>query len=236
MSSLRFSFSFVLTLALCCFLSAATASNSDLVTARDRGDSAALDTMIQQLAASASASKSPDVQYRSALAYSYGAEVAMEKKDKAKSEQLAEAGLDVAKRAVAANDKNAEYHRILGALCGQVIPANPFMGTLKYGPCARDEINKAIQLDAKNALAYVSRGVGNYYLPASMGGGPDIAIKDFDTAIALDPKSSEAYLWKGITLRKEKKNAQAHTALQQAVNLSPNRVWAKEQLQKTSAQ
>ncbi len=236
MSSLRFSFSFVLTLSLCCFLSGATASNSDLVAARDRGDSGALDTLIQQSLASASASKSPDAQYRLALAYSYGAEVAMEKKDKAKSEQLAEAGLDVAKKAVAANDKNAEYHRILGALCGQVIPANPLMGTLKYGPCARDEIDRAIQLDGKNALAYISRGVGNSYLPASMGGGPEIAIKDFDQAIALDPKSSEAYLWKGITLRKEKKNAEAHIALQQAVNLSPNRVWAKEQLQKTPAQ
>ncbi len=234
--SSRFSFSCVLTWALCCFLSGATVSSIDLIAARDRGDSGALDMMIQQSAASASGSKSADAEYRLALAYSYGAEVAMEKRDKARSEQLAESGLDAAKKAVAANENNAEYHRILGALCGQVIPANPFMGTLKYGPCARDEINRAIELDGKNALAYVSRGVGNYYLPASMGGGPEVAIRDFDKAIALDPKSSEAYLWKGITLRKEKKNAEAHIALQQAVNLSPNRIWAKEQLQKTPAQ
>ncbi len=211
-------------------------STSDLISARDRGDSGALDAMIQQAAGAATGGNSGDPQYRLALAYSYGAEVAFEKKDKAKSEQLAEAGLAAAKKAVAANEKSAEYHRILGALCGQVIPANPLMGTLKYGPCARDEINKAIQLDPNNALAYVSRGVGNSYLPPSMGGGPDIAVKDFDKAIALDPKSSEAYLWKGITLRKEKKNAEAHAALQQAVTLSPNRVWAKEQLQKTPAQ
>ena len=218
------------------FLLQAAVPNADLIAARDRGDIAALDSLIQQSVATADGSKSPDAEYRVALAYSYGAEVAMEKRDKAKSEQLAEAGLKAAKKAVAGNEKSAEYHRILGALCGQVIPANPFMGALKYGSCARDEINRAIALDSKSALAYVSRGIGNSYLPASMGGGPDLAIKDFDTAIALDPKSSEAYLWKGITLRKQKREREAHESLQQAVNLSPNRVWAKEQLQKTPAQ
>ena len=110
------------------------------------------------------------------------------------------------------------------------------MGTLQYGPCARDEITRALQLDAANPLAYVSRGVGNYYLPASMGGGPDMAIKDFDKAISLDPKLSDAFLWKGITLRKEHRNQDARAALQQAVKLSPNRLWAKEQLEKTPAQ
>jgi tetratricopeptide (TPR) repeat protein len=221
---------------LCALVIGATTQNTDLLGARDRGDRSALDRLIQQAKQTADTNaNSAEAQYRLALAYSYGAEVAMEQHDKKQAESLAEAGLAPAQKAVSGNGSNAEYHRLLGALCGQVIPANPLMGTLKYGQCARDEINKAIQLNGSLALAYVSRGVGNYYLPASMGGGPDVAVKDFDKAISIDPKLADSYLWKGITLRKENRNAEARKALEQAVQLAPNRVWAKEQLGKTPA-
>lgn len=208
-------------------------SATDLVSARDRGDNAALDALIKQT--EQSSDKGPTGQYRIALAYSYAAEVAMEQHDKRKSQTLAESGLGPAKKAAEGAPNDAEYHRLVGALCGQVIPANPLMGTLKYGQCARDEITKAIELNPKLALAYVTRGVGNYYLPSSMGGGLEIALKDFDKAISLDSKLADAYLWKGITLRKANQNGEARKALEEAVRLAPNRAWAKEQLQKTPA-
>ncbi len=222
----------------CCYIASAIPGNAqtaaDLESARDRGDLAAIDRFIGQ--AGGAAANSPDAQYKLALAYSYGAEVAMEQRDKKKSEALAEKGLESAQKAVAANGGNAEFHRLEGALCGQVIPANPLMGALKYGQCARDEINKAIQLNPNLALAYVTRGVGNSYLPASMGGGADVATKDFDKAISLDPKLADAYLWKGITLRKANRIGEARQALEQAAKLAPNRVWIKEQLQKLPPQ
>jgi tetratricopeptide (TPR) repeat protein len=214
-----------------CFSSADTPKGDPLVSARDHQDLAAIERVISQ-----SQPSSPDARYKLALAYSYGAEVAIEKRDKKKAESLAESGLEIAKKIVSEKNDNPEYHRLLGALCGQVIPANPLMGTLKYGQCARDEINKAIQLDDKFALAYVSRGVGNSYLPGSMGGGAEVALKDFDKAIALKPDLAEAYLWKGVTLRKANRNAEARQALEHALKLSPDRVWAKEQLDKTPAQ
>jgi tetratricopeptide (TPR) repeat protein len=110
------------------------------------------------------------------------------------------------------------------------------LGALKYGQCARDEINKALELDHASALAYVSRGVGNYYLPEAMGGGVDLALKDIDRAIAINPKLSEAYLWKGIVLRKAGRNAEARQALEHALQLDPDRLWAKEQLAKLPAE
>ncbi len=174
--------------------------------------------------------------YTAALGNSYAAEVALETRDKKKSESYAVAGLEMAKKAVATNESNAEYHRLLGALCGQVIPANPLMGALKYGSCARDEINKAISLDGKLALAYVSRGIGNFYLPAQMGGGTDLALKDIDKAIALDPKLADGYLWKGVILHKANRNGEARQAFTTALKLDPDRVWAKQQLDKTPAQ
>lgn len=211
---------------------AATADMSELNAARDKQDLAALDRIISQQVAQANTGAA-EAEYKLALAYSYAAETAMELHDKKKSESYAEAGMEPAKKAVAADGGNAEYHRVLGELCGQVIPANPLVGALKYGQCARDEINKAIELDGKLALAYVSRGVGNYYLPQAMGGGLDLAMKDIDKAIELNPNLPDAYLWKGIILRKANKDAEARQALQHALQLDPNRAWAKEQLAKT---
>ncbi len=210
--------------------------NPELKAARDRQDLPALDRFIAQYQNEAKEHpQSAQAEYELALAQSYGAEVAMEARDKRRSEAYAEAGMEPVTKALELNGNSAEYHRLHGALCGQVIPANPLMGALKYGQCAKDEIDKAIALDSKLALAYVSRGVGNYYLPQSMGGGVDAALKDFDTALALNPKLDEAYLWKGMTLRKANRDADARQALEEAVKLNPNRAWAKEQLQKTPA-
>jgi tetratricopeptide (TPR) repeat protein len=219
---------------------AADIAKSELEEARDRQDLAALERMIPQYQQAAqpgnASSQSSQANYRLALAYSYAAEVAIELRDKKKAEALAEAGVEAAKKAVSEKPSNAEYHRILGELCGQVIPANPLFGSLKYGQCARDEINKAIELDNTLALAYVSRGVGNFYLPASMGGGVDLALKDFDKALSLNRNLAEAYLWKGVALRKINRDADARQALRRALELDPNRLWAKEQLNKTPSQ
>jgi tetratricopeptide (TPR) repeat protein len=223
---------------LASFVSVAAATiDAGLVKARDRQDLKSLDGFISRYKQAAGANpKSADAQYQLALAYSYAAEVALELRDKKRSEGYAEAGIDPARNAVALNGGNAEYHRLYGQICGQIIPANPLLGALKYGPCARDEISKALELDGKLALAYVSRGVGNYYLPQQMGGGVDVALKDIDRAIAINPKLSEAYLWKGIALRKAGRNAEARQALEHALQLDPDRLWAKQELAKVPAE
>lgn len=197
---------------------------------------AALERIIGELKHAAEANpRSADAQYELALANSYASEVALEMRDKKKAERFAETGIEAAKKAVTENEANAEYHRLLGELCGQVIPASPFLGSIKYGQCARDEIDKAIQLNNRLALAYVSRGVGELYLPPAMGGGLDLAIKEFNKAISIDPNLPEAYLWKGIALRRQNRNPEARKALARAVELDPNRLWAKQQLEKTPA-
>ena len=123
----------------------------------------------------------------------------------------------------------------LGTLYGQVIPANVLMG-LSYGKKCKDAIQKAIEKDPKLASAYEARGVGNYYLPQQLGGGFEMAIADFHKAIELEPNRAEAYLWLGLSLRKQNKNAEARQAFQKGLELDPNRVWIKQQLDKTPAQ
>lgn len=204
--------------------------------ARDRQDLEALRAESAKAAAAAQkAEGDAKLQYRLAVAKSMEAEVAMEKGDKRASAAAAEAGIAAARKAVGAEANNAEYHRILGTLCGQVIPANVLAG-FKYGRCALDEVAKALELNPKAAENWMSRGVGNYYLPPSFGGGLDKSLADLDKAIQLNPKLADAYLWKGIVLRKAAKNAEARKALAKALELNPKRVWAKTQLDKTPAQ
>lgn len=206
-----------------------------LETARDAQDRAALERIAAEWASlAAKQTNDAGAQYRAALAQSYLAEVALELRDKNLAKGAAETGIRLAERAVSLDPKNAENHRVLGTLCGQVIPANVW-AALKHGRCALDSINKAIELDGKSALAYLSRGVGNYYLPPSFGGGVDPAIRDLQKAAELNPKLAETHLWLGLALRKANRNAEARSEFARAVQLNPRRVWAKQQLDKTPA-
>ena len=185
----------------------------------------------------ASASKKPTdftAQVDAAAHQSMLSQLAIEVGDKAMGRRAAEAGMGPARKAIELNPNDAEAHRLLGTLCGQVIPANP-LSALKYGRCAMDEVKKAIELNPKSSAAWLSRGVGNYYLPEAFGGGVKLAIQDFEKAIQLDSKSAEAHLWYGIALRKAQNVAAARKALEKSLTLNPDRKWAKQQLEKIPA-
>ena len=212
----------------------AAAAPSPLEMARDKQDRAALTDMAAQ--AGAAAAKAPNLaeaQYQAALANSYLAEVAIELRDRKAGRQIAEQGIKFAEKAVAMNPANAEYYRLLGTLYGQAV--TDVISGLSYGPKAKDAINKAVEKAPKSSMMYVARGVGNYYVPAQLGGGAKLSIPDFQKAIELDPSNAEAYLWLGLSLRKENRDAEARQAFAKSLELNPNRVWTKQQLEKTPA-
>ena len=218
-------------------ISYAAPNEAELMRARNAQDQAALARMASQ--ASARADKETgdaSAQYGAALAQSTLAEVGMELRDKNLSRVATENGMRSAERAVSLKPEVAEYHRVYGTLCGQAAAAVGGLGALKFGHCALDEVNKALQLDSKSAMNHLSRGVGNYYLPPALGGGVDLAMKDFEKAAELDRKLAEAHLWMGVALRKLNRNAEARKEFQKGLELDPSRVWAKEQLEKTPAQ
>jgi len=205
---------------------------SPLEVARDQQDRAALEKLAND--AAAAAAKAPNdaaAQYKAALAASYQAEVALEVRDKKAAETAADHGIKFADHAVSLKPE-AEYYRVLATLCGQAAAGNILTG-LSYGKRAQDAVNKAIEKDPKSPMVYIARGVGNYYLPQALGGGLDLAITDFRKALSLDPKNAEAYLWLGLSLRKQNKNTEAREAFTKSLELNPNRIWVKQQLDKT---
>jgi tetratricopeptide (TPR) repeat protein len=208
-----------------------TSAKDDLDKLLDKQDRAALEQSANSLHAAA-AGKPADANawYSAALAYSYAAEVSMELRDKAGSEKFARAGAKDAELAVNLNQNSAEYHRLLGTLYGQVIPANPLIGALSFGKKAKDELERAIALDPKSPRIWISHGVGFFYLPVNFGGGAENAIKDYRKAISLDPRSFEAYLWMGVAYKKDHQDREAREALQKSLELNPNHVWTKQQL------
>src|SRR5713101_4328627 len=211
-------------------------NDAELIKARDRQDRAALEKLAADLRLLADKDpKDAAAQYRFALAESYFAEVAIETRDKAAAKNAAQAGIDAAERAVNLKADSPEYQRLLGTLCGQAVSANT-LAALKYGKCALNSVNRAIELDPKSSINYLSHGVGNYYLPPAFGGGIELAIKDFRKAIELNPKNADAWLWLGVALRKDNQHAEAHKAIAKSLELNPNRLWAKQQLDKTPAQ
>lgn len=221
---------------LFCLLGAAAPLPPELKKARDAQDRAALDRLAAEAAAAAQARSGDDAAlYRAALAQLVRAEVAMEQRDRNGARAAAEEGIRAAEKAAQLKPSSAEYHRVLGALCAQVIPANPLLG-MRYGRCAMEEVRRAVELDPKSADAWLSRGVGYFYLPESFGGGAELALKDIDKALELDPSHADAWLWRGIVLRKLNRNAEARAALERSLRLNPARIWARQQLEKTPAQ
>lgn len=221
---------------LFCLLGAAAPLPPELKKARDAQDRAALDRLAAEATAAAQARAGDDAAlYRAALAQLVRAEVAMEQRDRNGARAAAEEGIRAAEKAAELKPSSAEYHRVLGALCAQVIPANPLLG-MRYGRCAMEEVRRAVELDPKSADAWLSRGVGYFYLPESFGGGAELALKDIDKALELDPSHADAWLWRGIVLRKLNRNAEARQALEKSLRLNPARIWARQQLEKTPAQ
>ena len=212
------------------------AGPSPMEVARDAQDRTTLQKFANEY--SAAADKVPndaDAQYKAAQANSYLAEVAIELHDKKQGEEAAERGIKFGEKAVSLKPDNARYYVVLGTLYGQSISSN-LLTALSYGRKAKDALQKAVDKDSHLAVAYEARGVGNYYLPQAMGGGYDLAAADFRKAIELDPRDAQAYLWMGLTLRKQNKNAEARQMFQKSLEFDPNRIWAKEQLEKTPAQ
>jgi tetratricopeptide (TPR) repeat protein len=206
---------------------------SVLESARDQQDRATLQKTVNELAAAASKTPNdPDAYNKVALAWSYLAEVNIELHDRKQGRQAAEQGIKAAERALALRP-SAENYRILATLYGQAI--TDVLSGLSYGPKAKEAIGKAVEAAPKSSAVWVARGVGNYYLPAQFGGGAQVATADFRKALDFDPKNAEAYLWLGVSLRKENKDAEARQAFQKSLELNPNRLWVKQQLEKTPA-
>src|SRR5207249_3600991 len=106
----------------------------------------------------------------------------------------AQDGISAAEKAVALNPNSSEAHRLEGDLLGELIP-HTFMGGMRLGKRAASELDKAIELDPRNANAHIGRAIGYYFTPATFGGSHSKAVDLLKKALEIDPENDTAHIW-----------------------------------------
>jgi superkiller protein 3 len=101
------------------------------------------------------------------------------------------------------------------------------MGGMRYGKHAGSELEKAIQLDPKNANAYVGRAIGYFFTPSAFGGSKDKAAEMLNQAIQIDSKSDRAHIWLARVYLAQGKHDDAVKQIDEALRIDPNRAFAK---------
>ena len=153
--------------------------------------------------------------------------------DKKNAERALDGAIADVQQSIKLNDNSADAHSLLADLYGQKIGmgVGMFAGP-KFGPKVKAENERARALDAKNPRVYASLGRQYYMAPKMFGGDNDKAIESFRKSTELDPQSDETYVWLAIALRKKGDSAGADQALQSALKLNPQSVFAQKTVAK----
>jgi tetratricopeptide (TPR) repeat protein len=195
--------------------------------ARDQGGVDALRQAIEK--AHSGPYQSFDGYVRLALLEDYLCEAGADHNQNDVVKQAAQAGVAAARQAVRLNPDSSEAHWLLGSLLGQLIPY-VMAGGMRYGPQSTLELEKAIQLDPKNAAAYVGRAMDYWFTPAMFGGSKVKAVEALKKAISLDPSSdtaATAHIWLAVFDLDQKRIADARAEINEALQLEPDRLYAQ---------
>ena len=161
---------------------------------RDRAEVAQLQKLVENVRREAEETKRFESYLRLALFNVWLCEAAEAHQNTEVFKRAAEGGVEAAEKAVELNPQSSEAHQLLGDLLNQLIP-HVFGGGMRYGKRSTDELDKAIELDPKNADAYVSRAISYYYTPESFGGSRQKAFELLTKAVEIDPQTDAPHIW-----------------------------------------
>jgi len=166
--------------------------------------------------------------YQLARVDQYRCEAYLQHGDKKNAEHALDSAIAGVQQSIKLNDNSADAHSLLADLYGQKIGmgVGMFAGP-KFGPKVKAENERAMALDAKNPRVYASLGRQYFEAPKMFGGDNDKAIESFRKSTELDPQFDETYVWLAVALRKKGDTAGADQALQTALKLNPQSVFAQ---------
>ena len=200
---------------------------SDIIAARQARDSASIDGLQKIIAKTqkeATETNGFEAYLRLGLFQSWLCEAAEAHKDETLLKQAATDGIAAAEKATALNPKSSEAHRLVGDLLGRLIP-HVFGGGMRYGKRAADEMDKAIELDPKNANAYVSRAISYYYTPEAFGGSKDKALELLRKAIEINSPADTPHIWLAMFFLEAQQKEKALREILLAREINSNRVF-----------
>lgn len=131
---------------------------------------------------------------------------------------VADAALLVADRFAAANPNHSDIHRVRGELWSAKIRG--MTGGMTHGPKAREAIEKALELDNRNSLAWLGQARMHYHNPAFVGGDKDLALVEF-RRVFEDTQSLRACLYLARVHRDTGLYTQARFFAKKAQRIAP---------------
>lgn len=203
---------------------------TEALQARDRADPQSLDATIRRAQAEAEHASTASAFVEVALFEDWMCEVAKVRDDGTLLRHAAEAGVSAARQAVKLAPDSSDAHWLLGDLLGQLIPL-VFAGGVRHGAESTAELDRAIQLNPKNADAYVSRAHAYYFAPGMFGGSKSKAKECLDKAITIAPFSdvaATAYISLAQFDLAESRRDEARKAISTALELAPYRQLAHQ--------
>lgn len=132
----------------------------------------------------------------------------------------------------------AESYALLSDINGNLIPLSGWWSTIVLGMRSGEYMKKALKMAPNSPRVWLLSGIGKIYTPKIYGGGLKPALQDLLKSIRLfetkpGPNSplpdwgyDEAYLWKGIVLKKMNRQREAQTAFKKAILINPKNVQA----------
>jgi tetratricopeptide (TPR) repeat protein len=193
---------------------------------RDRAEVAQLQQLVENARREAEETKRFEAYLRLALFNVWLCEAAEAHQNNEVFKRAAEAGVAAAEKAVELNPQSSEAHQLLGDLLNQLIP-HVFGGGMRYGKRSTDELDKAIELDPKNADAYVSRAISYYYTPESFGGGKQKAFEMLTKAVRIAPGADSPHIWLAMFHLEAKRTQDALREINLARRANPDRSFTK---------
>lgn len=194
--------------------------------ARDQGDVKTLQTEITKAAKKAEETKSFDDYLRLALLHNWMCEAAESSDNRGLVKGAAQSAIAAAEVAVKLNPKSSKAHQLLADSLGQLAP-NVTGGGMKYGQRSTNEAETAIELDPKNADAYVTRAISYLYTPEAFGGNKQKALEFFSKAKELDPEADTPRIWLALFHLEAGNMNDGLREINQARRLNPGRKFAE---------
>jgi tetratricopeptide (TPR) repeat protein len=194
--------------------------------ARDRADTEALRKLLESARAEAvKKNNAANWQKVAQIAY-WLTEAAHAQNDDKLIKRAAEDGLSAAEKEVSLDPNSSEAHRLTGDLLGELIP-HTFMGGMRLGKRAARELDKAIELDPRNANAYIGRAIGYYFTPPAFGGSHEKAAELLKKAIEIDAANDTAHIWLAQVNLSEGRHDDAAREIAEALRINPDRAFSK---------
>jgi tetratricopeptide (TPR) repeat protein len=213
---------FLITCALACVQAQNETQSGAAEKARDTADIPTLQSLLEDARHAAAEKSTAAAQHRIALLDFYLLEAIYVQGKNELMRSAAEEGFAAAEKAAALDPTSSEAHRLESDLAVMLIPYSA-NGGVNYGRRTAVEAANALELDPKNAKAWVSRGLGYFYTPVAAGGDKAKGIELLNKAAELDPSFDVPHIFLAQMYLATGKQPDALREIQEALRLNPDR-------------